>query len=499
MNQSGMALALATLLLGGCVADQGPGSRANSADPLGFYVSQELVWEDCGFGALCSTALAPLDWDNPGSPEDVSLALVKYEATGEPQGSLFVNPGGPGASGFEYILESVDYAVDAPVREAFDVIGWDPRGVNRSSAVSCARSDKNLDVFLFGQLDAEPGSEAYEQELLSESIRFGSECSRLTGALLEFVDTASTVRDLDLLRHLVGDSQLNYLGYSYGTLIGALYIDTFPENVGRMVLDGPIDPGASQFDLVLNQYRGFEEALTAYMESCSAARNCAFSGTLEQKMQAVSNLYDELAIAPLPHSDGRLLDENQFRTAIVTSLYSSSSWSFLTAMFHEVQEGVTDTAFLLVDFYYDRSGGVYQDNSMEAFVAINCLDYPVERDPAVLAKQAQQLLEVAPYTAKPDARGDLVCQNWPHPPRLKKGPVSGVGAQPVLILGTTGDPATPYNWAVSLHQQLEQSVLLTLVGGGHLAYDEKDPCINAPVNEYFLTGTLPSDGLRCGG
>jgi hypothetical protein len=264
-----------------------------------------------------------------------------------------------------------------------------------------------------------------------------------------------------------------------------------------MVLDGPIDPGASQFDLVLNQYRGFEEALTAYMEFCSAARNCAFSGTLEQKMQAVSDLYDELVIAPLPHSDGRLLTENQFRTAIVTSLYSSSSWSFLTRMFHEVQEGVTDTAFFLVDFYYDRSGGVYQDNSMEAFVAINCLDYPVERDPDVLAKQAQQLLEVAPYTAKPDARGDLVCQNWPHPPRLKKGPVSGFGAQPVLILGTTGDPATPYNWAVSLHQQLEQSVLLTLVGEGHLAYDEKDPCINGPVNEYFLTGTLPSDGLRC--
>ena len=166
-------------------------------------------------------------------------------------------------------------------------------------------------------------------------------------------------------------------------------------------------------------------------------------------------------------------------------------------MFTELPQGETDTAMFLVDFYYDREGGVYQDNSMEAFIAINCLDYPVETDPSVLEAQAEQLKEAAPYTARPSGDGDLVCMNWPYPPKLTKGSVTGTGANPVVILGTTGDPATPYNWSVSLNEQLENSVLLTLVWEGHLAYDERVPCINDPVDNYFITGALPVDGLTC--
>jgi pimeloyl-ACP methyl ester carboxylesterase len=491
------SLSLLTLLaVVGCAPLQAGVGPTVPGDPLDRFFSQELDWENCG-AALCAFATAPLDWDSPANDGVVSLALVKYEARKQALGSLFVNPGGPGASGFDFIFESVDFAVGPRLRDSFDVIGFDPRGVGRSSPVSCASSDDDLDYFFFGQVDAEPDSREWEEELLKESVRFGQECATHTGELLEFVDTRSTVYDMDLMRHLVGDETLNYLGYSYGTLIGALYIDTFPARVGRIVLDGPVDPGASQFDLVLNQYRGFEEALVSYMTRCGVNDSCAFPGTLEQRLQAVSGLYDALAETPLTHSDGRMLDDTQFRTAMVTTLYAQSSWPFLTQMFEEVQQGVTDTAFLLVDFYYDRVDGVYQNNSMEAFVAINCLDYPVERDDVVLADQAAQLLAVAPYTARPDGLGDLVCQNWPYEPRLTKGPVRGVGAAPVVILGTTGDPATPYNWAVSLNDQLENSVLLTLVGEGHLAYDENDPCINEPVDNYFVTGEIPEDGLRC--
>jgi hypothetical protein len=267
--------------------------------------------------------------------------------------------------------------------------------------------------------------------------------------------------------------------------------------VGRIVLDGPVDPGASQFDLVVNQYRGFEEALEAYLVECDLGGTCPFGGSLEQRLQAVSDLYDELEENPLRHSDGRLVDDGMLRTAMVTTLYSQSSWTFLTRMFTELPQGETDTAMFLVDFYYDREGGVYQDNSMEAFIAINCLDYPVETDPSVLEAQAEQLKEAAPYTARPSGDGDLVCMNWPYPPKLTKGSVTGAGANPVVILGTTGDPATPYNWSVSLNEQLENSVLLTLVGEGHLAYDERVPCINDPVDNYFITGELPVDGLTC--
>ena len=491
----GVALS-AAVLLAGCVTGADI-PAPNTEDPLAPYLDQEVEWSDCGAGAECATVVAPLDWDNPGVGDDVNLALSRHSATGQAQGSLFVNPGGPGASGYEFVLDSVDFAVSEALRESFDVIGWDPRGVNFSSPVSCAASDAELDYFFFGELEAEPDTPEWDAELLAESIRFGQECQANTGELLEFVDTLSTVRDLDFLRHLVGDEQLNYLGYSYGTLIGALYIDTFPERVGRMVLDGPVDPGASQFDLVVNQHRGFEEALEAYLVECDLTNSCPFDGSLEERLEGVSDLYDELEENPLRHADGRLVDDGMLRTAMVTTLYAQSSWPFLSRMFEELQEGVTDTAIFLVDFYYDREGGVYQNNSMEAFIAINCLDYPVERDPAVLEAQAEQLREAAPYSARPSGDGDLVCMNWPYPPKLNKGPVRGEGANTVIILGTTGDPATPYNWSVSLNEQLENSVLLTLVGEGHLAYDERVSCINDPVDAYFLSGDVPEDGLTC--
>ena len=491
----GVALSAAVLLAGCVTVADNPAE--NTEDPLAPYLGQEVQWSDCGAGAECATVMAPLDWDNPGVGEDVSLAVSRHSATGQALGSLFVNPGGPGASGYEFVLDSVDFAVSEVLRESFDVIGWDPRGVNFSSPVSCAATDAELDYFFFGELEAQPDTPEWDAELLAESIRFAQECQANTGELLEFVDTLSTVRDLDLLRHLVGDEQLNYLGYSYGTLIGALYIDTFPEKVGRMVLDGPVDPGASQFDLVVNQHRGFEEALEAYLVECDLTNSCPFAGSLEQRLRGVSDLYDELEQNPLRHADGRLIDDGMLRTAMVTTLYAQSSWPFLTRMFDELQEGVTDTAIFLVDFYYDREGGVYQNNSMEAFIAINCLDYPVESDPAVLEAQADQLREAAPYTARPSGDGDLVCMNWPYPPKLNKGPVRGEEANPVVILGTTGDPATPYNWSVSLNEQLENSVLLTLVGEGHLAYDERVTCINDPVDTYFVTGDLPEDGITC--
>ena len=491
-----LGVALSAAVLAGCVA-VADNPAETTEDPLAPYLGQEVQWSDCGAGAECATVMAPLDWDNPGVGEDVSLAVSRHSATGQALGSLFVNPGGPGASGYEFVLDSVDFAVSEVLRESFDVIGWDPRGVNFSSPVSCAATDAELDYFFFGELEAQPDTPEWDAELLAESIRFGQECQANTGELLEFVDTLSTVRDLDLLRHLVGDEQLNYLGYSYGTLIGALYIDTFPEKVGRMVLDGPVDPGASQFDLVVNQHRGFEEALEAYLVECDLTNSCPFAGSLEQRLRGVSDLYDELEQNPLRHADGRLIDDGMLRTAMVTTLYAQSSWPFLTRMFEELQEGVTDTAIFLVDFYYDREGGVYQNNSMEAFIAINCLDYPVESDPAVLEAQADQLREAAPYTARPSGDGDLVCMNWPYPPKLNKGPVRGEEANPVVILGTTGDPATPYNWSVSLNEQLENSVLLTLVGEGHLAYDERVTCINDPVDTYFVTGDLPEDGITC--
>jgi pimeloyl-ACP methyl ester carboxylesterase len=472
-------------------------TNAEPPDPFEYYFGQEIAWEDCEVGAECAVVVAPLDWDDLSSGRDVELAVSRHGATGEAQGSLLINPGGPGASGFEFVRDRVDLAAGDLLRESFDIVGWDPRGVNSSSPVACAKTDADLDYFFFGELESAPDTPEWEEELRAESIRFGQECLANTGELLQYVDTLSTVKDLDLLRHLLGDEQLNYLGYSYGTLIGALYIDTFPAKVGRIVLDGPVDPNASQFDLVLNQYRAFEEALVSYVENCVDRNTCPFEGDAQAQLEQVSILYDRLEADPLKHSDGRVVDNSTLRTAMVTTLYSEDNWSYLTQLFVEVDQGITDTAMLLVDFYYDRRDGVYHNNSMEAFIAINCLDYPVEFDREVIAEQSRQLREVAPYTARPQGTGDLVCQNWPFPPRLTKGTVSGRGANPVVVLGTTGDPATPYNWSLDLAQQLGNARHVTYVAEGHLAYNKGSACVDNSVEQYFLTGELPQDGLRC--
>lgn len=471
--------------------------RANLETPLKDYYAQDVVWSNCGGGALCAVVRAPLDWENPDKGGDVALALSMHEATGDSQGSLFVNPGGPGASGFSFVRDNIEAVASPEVRASFDLVGWDPRGVNFSSPISCSETDAGLDEFFFGGFQSEAGTVERQNEKLSDSIRFGQECLEHSGDLLAFVDTGSTVRDLDLLRNLLGDEKLNYLGYSYGTLIGALYVDRYPSRVGRIVLDGPIDPDSSQFDLVLNQHRGFENALSAYLSDCGLKNACPFEGDLSAQLQQVSDLYDALAVNPLKHSDGRVVDDGILRTAMVTALYSADSWPLLDQMFGELSSGQTEITYFLVDYYYDRDDGKYLNNSTEAFIAINCLDYPVESDPEILKSQAAQLREAAPFTSRPSADGDLVCMNWPHQPKLRKGPVTGAGADPIVILGTTGDPATPYNWAQALRKQLSNSILITLVGEGHLAYDEGLSCIDRPVNNFFISGELPMDGLTC--
>lgn len=501
-------LLVPALVLSGCVPSWLNGVMGgDTSTPTGEGVSaelqpyyrQSLVWERCGGGAQCATATAPLDWDEPGTGGDIELALVRYPAGEKAQGSLFVNPGGPGASGFDFIRNSVDFAVSPDLRANFDVIGWDPRGVGRSSAVTCYTDDADLDRFVFGVPEADYGSPEWVDEVTAAAVDFAKACTENTGPLLEHVDTGSTVRDLDMLRAVVGDEKLNYFGYSYGTEIGARYADAFPEKVGRLVLDGATDPTTTTFEVVLAQSEGFENALKAYLADCPQTRGCPFPGDLEASLSLIRELYERLRTDPIPAADGRLFDSAVLDIAIATALYDQGSWSILSQMFTELRTGVVDTGFLLADLYYGREKGGYVDNSLEAFIAINCLDYPVERDAAVIAEQNARIAEVAPTTADPSPLGDVICQNWPFGFEGELAPVRGRGAAPILIVGTTGDPATPYAWAQALTSQLESGVLLTWVGEGHIAYDEGDPCINDLVDRYLIAGEVPASDLVCGG
>ncbi|MBK0418632.1 alpha/beta fold hydrolase [Leucobacter sp. CSA1] len=486
------------------------GASAASPEPLPLpeapdgtvesFGGQQPEWQPCDDGKQCADVYAPVDWDDPAG-ERLTLRLVKQPASGgSPLGTLFVNPGGPGASGAQYVADGVERAVSATVRERYDVVGWDPRGVGASSPVSCLDA-AGLDDYLFGDDEAEElerGSDEWIEAAVAESAEFGEACAERTGELLAHVGTDSTVRDLDMLRAIVGDAKLNYLGFSYGTYIGARYADAFPERVGRLVLDGAMDPATSEFDVVREQTRGFETALRAYVADCLTREDCPLSGTVDEAMAQIGALLDGVDERPLRASDGRTLYTSTMLTAIITPLYSQDSWTALDQLFASVEKGEADTAFWLADFYYGREDGRYTDNSTEAFIAINCADYPNDLEPELMRHQAAELERAAPTIGRFQGYGDVGCADWPVTAVSERGPVTGAGADPILVVGTTGDPATPYRWAESLAEQLESGVLVTYRGEGHTAYGE-NACVDETVDAYLVDGTVPAADPQCAG
>ena len=297
------ATTVGVLLLSGCFTLTVTPIYLPEQPDTGFsdFTEQVPAWSTCGDGIECADVLAPLDWADPEG-ERITLRLAKHPAeSGDPLGTVFVNPGGPGSSGADYVTEYVDGAVGAAVRERYDVIGWDPRGVGQSSAVSCF-DDAGLDEMYYGlgeSFDLEPGTDEWIEAAGRESAEFGEACLDRTGALLEYVDTASTVQDLDMLRAIVGDERLNYLGYSYGTYIGARYADAYPERVGHLVLDGAIDPTSTMTDVVREQTRGFEAALRSYVADCLGRDDCPVSGSVDAAMGQCSALLDVVDADPL--------------------------------------------------------------------------------------------------------------------------------------------------------------------------------------------------------
>ena len=383
------ALAL-VLALSGCVPWFLPQQTPTTSAPTGekvdralepFY-DQVLRWKDCGEGLQCTTATAPLDWSDPEAG-DIDLALVRHPATGGNRvGSLLVNPGGPGGSGYDFIKDSLDYAVDKDLQAGFDIVGFDPRGVGRSSAVTCYQP-ADMDEYLYGLTTAKRGTDAWIKELETSALDFGEACTENTGALLEHVDTESAARDLDLLRAVLGDEKLNYLGYSYGTFLGATYAELFPEKVGRLALDGALDPSTSNFDVTRTQAQGFESALRAYLADCLAGSECPFTGTVDEAMATIAALLASVDASPIQASDGRELGSNALLTAIIYPLYQADRVDVPERTCSRACWRVTpNTPSSSPTSYNGRNkDGNYADNSTEAFTSINCLDYPLQRRP----------------------------------------------------------------------------------------------------------------------
>ncbi|MBP5803766.1 alpha/beta fold hydrolase [Microbacterium maritypicum] len=498
-------LAAASVALSGCLyamipeqssrpsTTSAPDTEGVAEDLLPFY-SQELTWTACGVGFDCTDVTAPLDWEDPGKGE-ITLSVVRHRAEGTPVGSLLTNPGGPGASGVDLILNNLDYAVGSDLIENFDVIGFDPRGVGASTAVTCYDAPQ-MDEYLYGIPAAARGTAEWEAELLDSHKAFAEACDANSGGILPYITTVNAARDMDLIRAVLGDKQLNYLGYSYGTFLGATYAKLYPEKAGRLVLDGAIDPAVPGLEVGATQALGFESALRAYMQDCLDSGECPFNGTVDEAMTDLGALLASVDSTPLKSGDGRMLGADSLMTAIIAALYSQDSWGYLTQALDEALQGDPTSALFLADFYNGRENGTYTDNSAEAFRAYNCMDYPVEDDPAaeaaINAKIAQGAPTIAPYWTGPDS-----CSVWPYPPTGTRGEIKAEGAGPIVVIGTTNDPATPYEWSESLANQLEEGVLITRVGEGHTGYNKGNACVDDAVEAFLLDDVVPEDGLRC--
>jgi pimeloyl-ACP methyl ester carboxylesterase len=302
---------------------------------------------------------------------------------------------------------------------------------------------------------------------------------------------------MDLMRALLGDSKLNYLGYSYGTYLGATYAGLYPKRVGRFVLDGALDPSVGSLGVSVAQAAGFEAAIRSYMAYCVKRSDCPFRGSVDDGLKDVSTLLASVDRSPIRNSDGRLLGGDSLLTAMVTGMYSQSYWPYVTKMFTGVLSGDASTAFALVDTYYDRVDGQYESNSYEAFNAYNCMDYPDDDTAAQIAAAKAEIAAKAPTIAPYWSVDVNVCDVWPAKSTATREKITADGAGPIVVVGSTGDPATPYQWAQSLASQLSSGVLITRVGEGHTGYNKGNACIDDAVDAYLLRGTVPKDGLRC--
>ena len=498
------AVLAAAVALSGCSALFG--APSSTSTPTGedvdaalepFY-SQVLEWSPCESDFECATATAPMDWTDPEA-DSIELALIRQTATGSTRlGSLLVNPGGPGSSGYDFVAASIERLATAEVQASYDIVGFDPRGVGRSSAVSCYTDPASYDEFLYGILPGKRGSDEWIAAYAEANAEFAEDCLDDTGDLLEFIDTESSARDLDLLRAILGDTKLNYLGYSYGTFLGATYADLFPQNTGHIVLDGALDPQTTSTDVSRTQAEGFESALRAYLTQCLAGSECAFSGSVDDAMVDIRALLDRLDASPLRAADGRELGSATMTNAIVLPLYSETTWPYLDQLFSSVKSGDASVAFSLADNYYGRdTDGTYANNANEAFTAINCLDYTGDSSLEAIRAEEAELVAAAPVLGSQLAYGGVGCAAWPFAPTRDRVAIHAPGSADILVVGTTNDPATPYRWAEALADELDNGHLVTYNGEGHTAYNRSNDCVNDAVDDYLINGTVPASDPQC--
>ncbi|MZG15315.1 alpha/beta fold hydrolase [Streptomyces sp. SID5914] len=497
------------------------GGATTDAQALTSLRNQSLTWKDCPApapiqgggeapGALpdgtrwqCATLRTPLDWKNP-SGESMDLALIRARAAGDPDeriGSLLFNFGGPGGSGVATLPGlAPDYE---KLRTRYDLVSFDPRGVGNSAGVRC------LDAGLPSEeeIDNTPDDGGDETNAL---VRFNREtaaaCEKNSGDVLPHVGTTQAAQDMDLMRQVLGDEKLHYFGISYGTELGGVYAHLFPEHVGRAVLDGVVDPTHDLMEEALAQAGGFQLAFEHFAAWC-ARQGCTLGDDAEDIVDLVVGLEAALDDAPLATPDDGELDGDGLVDAISGALYRQDYWPALRV---GLEAAADDNGEVLHDLaealgQHGRGGGTDDDTATEesneddAFRAITCDDSSNRYTVADVESRLPDFLEASPLFGPGLAWSALSCDGWPVPGASRHPEVSAPGAPPVLLVGNTGDPATPYEGAARMAQRLGEKVgvELTYEGEGHGAYDSGNTCVQDTVNAYLLNGTLPKPGTVC--
>jgi pimeloyl-ACP methyl ester carboxylesterase len=473
-----------------------PATVTEAPDPaLADLYSQRIDWQPCEADTDhdCGSLTVPVDYAEPQG-ETIELALLRIPARGSRVGSLVVNPGGPGARGTTYAAAS-SQVFREPLLDGFDIVGFDPRGVGRSAPIDCL-SDTELDAYLGG--DPTPDTAEEQAAYRASVLTFGEKCVVGSGPVVGHVTTAEAARDMDVLRSALGEEQLSYFGASYGTKLGATYAELFPDKVGRFVLDGAVDVGLDPQSLALEQAAGFETALRAYVQNClDSTDNCFLGDTVDEGLATIDGLLADIEDEPLPAGDRELTVGNAFY-GIITPLYNRDYWSLLSLALASALEGKGSALMNLADAYASRNpDGSYADNSIEANYSINCLDDPTSVPFARVPSLFAEFEEASPTFGRIFAWGMAGCRGIGVTSSEEPLDIRAEGAAPILVLGTSRDPATPLKWARALSAQLDSGVLVERDGDGHTAYNAGNQCIDSIVEDYLLAGDVPADGTAC--
>ena len=453
-----------------------------------------LAWRRCR-GGECASLTVPLDYAHPDSGQTIKVALFRIRATNPRRriGSLLVNPGGPGASGVAFARDS---ARDFPkqLRARFDIVGFDPRGTGRTIPVRC---EQNLDPVL--HLDYSPDTSSERADLQAGLQQLAQSCAQRSGDILPYVSSASTARDMDRIRAAVGDTKLTYVGYSYGTYLGTLYAQLFPSKVRAMVLDGAVDPNLGRVEVTVDQARGFENDLQRFLDGCAQDRACPFYNGGDP-----GAAYDQLAAqvdaSPIPGGDGRTLGPGEFDYGVAQALYSGQAGDTeLAQALRAAQRGDGGPMLALTDQYTDRQPDGTYSSELPGYWAISCLDGPDGGGPDAYEAAEAQARAAAPRTGVSNLNDTLVCAYWPVPP-VTRAPVKVDGTPPILVIGTTGDPATPLAWAQALTMDLSRAVLLVAEGSQHTSFAlSLNRCVDAKAVTYLVDLVPPPNDTRCTG